>query len=289
MSLFEDIAADWHPADQEATEVVGTEGPEFFSALLDQPNPVVKDGDPLPPLWHWFMFLPVYPQSEIGGDGHPRDAAFTPPIPDRRRMFGGGRVSVTAPLRCGDEVVKRSSATSIRAKEGGSGPLLLVTVRSEFSVDGTVRLVEEQDIVYLQAKPAVGKPPEPPSGATPPDAQWRLTLDPDPTLLFRFSSLTRNAHRIHYDREYATGVEGHRGLVVHGPLLGLLMLELPRRFAPALSLETLSWRLKAPTFDHQRIEVFGDLDGSTASLRTGADGKWESVTGTAVFSEEAVR
>jgi len=223
-STFVDIERTWRPEDTVAVDVLGPAPSQGFAALLDAPAPARDGGDELPPLWHWFHFAEPHPQAALGTDGHLRDSAFLPPLPDRRRMFGGGRLEVTAPLRIGDEVERRSSLSSIRTTMGGSGPLLLTTVRHEFSVDGTRRVVEEQDIVYRRARD-VGQATRTtpgPDAASPGDV--RLQLDPDPVVLFRFSALTNNAHRIHYDRDYATQVEGYPGLVVHGPLLALLML-----------------------------------------------------------------
>ena len=280
---FRFAAEEWRPEPMMATDTVTALPASTFAALLDRPSPVTASGDPLPPLWHWFLFPPVYPQSALGADGHPADAALTPPLPDRRRMFGGGRLSVTAPLRCGETVTRRSSLASVRTRMGGSGWLLLVTVRHEFVVAGHVRLVEEQDLIYRQpqdtAAPAV--PPQP--GGTVPAAPWQFTLAPDPVLLFRFSALTHNAHRIHYDRPYATGVEGHAGLVVHGPLLALLLLELPRRFAPDRTVETFRWRARRPLFEADVVEVRGEPENGRAVLRAGAGRAPEAVTGEVTY------
>lgn len=291
---FRAIERTWRPDEIIATDRVSALPASVFAALLDQPSPVPADGDPLPPLWHWFLFPAVYPQGALGADGHPADAAFTPPLARRRRMFGGGRLTVTEPLRCGDEVVRRSSVASVRTRLGGSGWLLLVTVRHEFTVAGRPRLVEEQDLVYRES-PEVASPPSAVPAVTaavpaasavlPPSAgPWRLELRPDPVLLFRFSALTWNAHRIHYDRPYAVEVEGHAGLVVHGPLLALLLLELPRRFAADRVLESFSWRARQPLFDHDLLRmVGGPAGGRRASLTAGSDRCAEAVTGEVSF------
>jgi hydroxyacyl-ACP dehydratase HTD2-like protein with hotdog domain len=273
---FRRIEEDWKPEPMTEADTVTALPASVFEAILDQPNPVRVDGDPLPPLWHWFLFPPAYPQAALGEDGHPADAAFTPPLAGRRRMFGGGRLRVSAPLRCGDAVVRRSSLASVRTREGGSGWLLLVTVRHEFSVSGQVRMTEEQDLIYRQPArpgPAVVVPS---AGVATPAGPWSLELRPDPVLLFRFSALTHNAHRIHYDREYTTGVEGHPGLVVHGPLLALLLLELPRRFAPGAAVASFSWRARRPLFDHELVRVVG---GPNTVLAAATDRAAEAVTG----------
>jgi 3-methylfumaryl-CoA hydratase len=266
---FRRVEREWRPAPVEAGDTVTALPASAFAAILDQPSPVRGAGDVLPPLWHWFLFPSVHQQAALGPDGHPADAAFAPPLPHHRRMFGGGRVTGAEPLRCGEEVTRRSSLAAVRTRQGGSGWLLLVTVRHEFHVAGQLRLSEEQDLIYRSAKDhaTAPRPASTPATATPagaeragPDpaaAPWSLALRPDPVLLFRFSALTWNAHRIHYDREYATGVEGHPGLVVHGPLLALLLLELPRRFAPSTVVESFSWRARRPLFDHETIRVQG--------------------------------
>jgi hydroxyacyl-ACP dehydratase HTD2-like protein with hotdog domain len=281
------LERDWRPGELVATDRVTALPASVFAALLDQPTPARDEGDPLPPLWHWFLFPPVYPQSALGSDGHPADGSFTPPLPQRRRMFGGGRLSMTEPLRCGDEVVRRSAVTSVRTRKGGSGWLLLVTVRHEFTVDGRPRLAEEQDLVYREP-PATTVPAAAVAAggeAPAPEGPWRLDLRPDPVVLFRFSALTWNAHRIHYDRDYAVGVEGHAGLVVHGPLLALLLLELPRRFAEGRTVESFSWRARRPLYDHDLVRVGGAPaeGGRKAALTAGSAGVADAVTGEVVF------
>ena len=266
---FAEVAAEWSPPEVVSADVL-TPGPvAALAALFDQPNPAPRDGDPLPPLWHWLYFAEWVPQSELGPDGHPRQGAFLPPLPERRRMFGGGRLTFHGPLRRGDTVTRRAGVSSVRTRRGGSGWLLLVTVRHEFSMDGEVLAVEERDIVYRDP----GAPSSPgaaaDAGAEPGDP-WRFELNPDPTLLFRFSALTANAHRIHYDLPYATEVEGYPGLVVHGPLLALGLLELPRRFAPELPVREYAYRARRPVFAGSPIVLSGGPrpDGAV-SLRAG--------------------
>jgi hydroxyacyl-ACP dehydratase HTD2-like protein with hotdog domain len=249
-SLAEAVAG-WEPAPVEATDEI-TPGPvTALAGLFDQPVP---EG-PLPPLWHWLYFLDRPAQHELGLDGHPRTGRFMPPIPDRRRMFAGGRWSSHASLRFGDLVTRRSSLVAATPKSGRTGELLFTTVRHEFRRDEKTVGVEEQDIVYRSGEPrpaAVGHPvPEP--GAEP--APWRIDVVADPVLLFRFSALTYNAHRIHYDAPYATGVEGHPGLVVHGPLLALLLAELPRRAGHQVT--SLEFRARAPLSAGQPFTATG--------------------------------
>ncbi|MEX2549506.1 MAG: hypothetical protein WD638_04705 [Nitriliruptoraceae bacterium] len=275
---FVEIERTWRPEDTVAVDVIRPEPSQGFAALLDADPPVNDRGDALPTLWHWFHFAEPHPQAALGEDGHLRDSAFLPPLQDRRRMFGGGRLEVTAPLLVGDEVERRSSLGSVRTTMGGSGPLLLTTVRQEFLVAGARRLVEEQDIVYRRARDVGRASRTTPDPAAVPPGEVRLQLQPDPVLLFRFSALTNNAHRIHYDRDYATQVEGYPGLVVHGPLLALLLLEPSRRDAAAV--RSFAWRARRPVFDDQRVDVAVQPSGGVYEVAVGTEGYWPVATGT---------
>lgn len=266
--VFDRIAEEWSPPELTAEDVLDAEPSTSFAALLDQASPVMEAGDALPPLWHWFHFTEWPSQHELGEDGHLADGAFVPPLPDRRRVFGGGRLVVREPLRCGDTVRRRSKVSGVRVARGRSGRLLLVTVVYEFTVDGEIRLVEEQDIVYRRAADIGVARPDEPAADEVKQAPWNLGVLPDPVLLFRFSALTSNAHRIHYDRAYAA-VEGHAGLVVHGPLLALLMLELPRRYAPRQRVERFSWRVRRTLFDGAPVIAEGAPNGVLRAANPG--------------------
>lgn len=276
-ATFVEIERTWRPAPTVSVDVLRPEPAQGFAALLDVPPPVRDPADALPPLWHWFHFTEAHPQAALGTDGHLRDSAFLPPLPDRRRMFGGGRLEVTAPLRIGDEVERHSSLSSMRTTMGGSGPLLLTTVRHEFRVGGDTRVVEEQDIVYRRAQDVGQATRTIPDPEGVPPGEVVLRFQPDPIVLFRFSALTNNAHRIHYDRDYATQVEGYPGLVVHGPLLALLMLEPFRRGGEALG--KFAWRARRPVFDDQPVEVAVQASGSSYEVAVGTDGYWSAATG----------
>jgi len=240
---------------RELTELI-TPGPaEALAGLLGVPRPDAA----LPLLWHWVYLLDRPPQAILGADGHPaRDAIPTPPGPGLRRMFAGGRVSQHAPLRTGAEATRRTWQASSTLKQGRSGPLHFVTVRSEISQGGQVVITEEQDLVYREAAPAPASAvtpapaadpqPQPPAGTR----DWPVEVNP--VLLFRFSALTYNAHRIHYDRDYARA-EGYPGLLVHGPLQALLMAEQARREAELPARCDYSYRLVAPLFDGQGLIV----------------------------------
>jgi len=202
-----------------------------LAATLDEKDPDPKNGDALPPLWHWLYFHDPAPQSKIGPDGHAERGDFMPPIPLPRRMWAGSRFIFDGPpLRIGETASRKSEIKSVEPKTGSSGTMVFVTVRHTLSGAKGAAFVEEQDIVYREAaKPgeAVREPK-----AAPADATWSKKVMPDPVLLFRYSALTFNGHRIHYDQPYVTGVEGYPGLIVHGPLLGTLQMELARRSNP---------------------------------------------------------
>jgi 3-methylfumaryl-CoA hydratase len=276
----------WAPEPVETTARIDAWPSEAFAALLDQPSPVGKAGDPLPPLWHGFHLLDHPAQADLGEDGHPAQGHFLPPLPHRRRMFAGGRLDVREPLRVDDVVTRRSSLVSAVPKSGRSGEMVFVTVRHEFERDGTLALVEEQDFAYRSqpAGEARGLPEKAPAATDAPDAPpvgRQLRVHPDEAMLFRFSALTYNTHRIHYDHPYVTGVEGYPGLVVHGPLLALLLLELPRRYAPERRIATVAYRLQRPAFAGTPVVVQGTPDG--AQLTAGVAGQPPSASGTVTF------
>jgi 3-methylfumaryl-CoA hydratase len=255
-----------------------------FAALLDQPAPPLADGDPLPPGWHVFTFLDSPATADLGEDGHPRDGHFLPPLRHRRRMIAGGRLEVTAPLRVGSLVERTSSLARCEPRAGRGGEMLLLTVRSEYRADGALLVTEEQDVVYRSQE--AGSSPAPAGAGSPaasPDGGPAVEVHPDPALLFRFSALTYNAHRIHYDQPYATGVEGHPGLVVHGPLLALLLLEVARRYAPDRSVTSSAHRLTRPAHAGTPVRATGRFDGDRVDLTAAAAGQPASVTGTAVL------
>ena len=245
-------------------------------------DPVAVEGDPLPPMWHWFGFLAHPRQDELGDDGHPAAGRFLPPIPDRRRMMAGGRLRVTSPMRVGETLTRRSSLTRAEVKHGRSGEMLLVTVRDEYVRGDDVVVTEESDIVYRSQPPGQGRGigyPEP--AGEPSTSSEAVALLPDATLLFRFSALTYNTHRIHYDEPYVTGVEGYPGLVVHGPLLALMLLEIPRRHRPDRSVDAFDYRLSRPAFAGARLvaDHDGDPGGDELAVTAGVPGA-ASVSGT---------
>jgi 3-methylfumaryl-CoA hydratase len=237
-----------------------------LSATLDIDAPAPHAGDPVPPLWHWMWFLPIHKQSDLGPDGHAKTGDFLPPVPLPLRMWAGGRFEFQRPLRVGQTYACTSRVLEVRQKEGHSGPLIFVIVRHEIGDAEGIALSEEQDIVYRDHTGSTeGKSSAPPA---PVDATWERVIRPDDVLLFRYSALTFNAHRIHYDRRYATEVGGYPGLVVHGPLIATLLLDLVRRNLPDAQVERFSFRAVSPLFDTAPIVLCGkpESDGKTISL-----------------------
>jgi len=259
----------WHPEPATDKDPLLPGPAAALSNLLDLPGTAAESGDPLPPLWQWLYFLQWVPQQGLGPDGHLRDARNLPPIPDRRRMFAGGRCEVTEPLRLGEPAERTSSLAAVTPKHGRSGELLFVTERQEFRQHGRLCMMEEQDIVYRSGNGNAPRDPATLDISAVPEAegQWQLRLRPTETLLFRFSALTANAHRIHYDTPYARDVEGYPGLVVHGPLLALLILELVRRNAPRRQVRSLSYRLHRPAFVGEHLLVGGTPTEGQTRLR----------------------
>lgn len=226
-----------------------------LAATLDRDDPPYEAGTALPPLWHWMHFLTVSPLREAGADGHPRRGGFLPPVPLPRRMWAGSRLEFLKPLRIGEAVTKTSTILKVDHKSGRTGELVFVTVRHEYSGPTGLALNEEHDIVYRGAPAAGTGAPEPPRARD--DAMWRRTIHPDPVLLFRYSALTFNSHRIHYDLPYVTGEEGYAGLIVHGPLIATLLLDLLRREQPQAVVRTFAFRAVSPLIAGASFEVRG--------------------------------
>ncbi|WP_436791476.1 hypothetical protein [Yinghuangia sp. YIM S10712] len=242
-----------------------------LAAVLGVPETAPAEGEPLPPLWHWLYFLNWPARAELGPDGHPLHGRFLPPLPERRRMFAGGRLTIHRPLLLGTPAESTTLHVRTEPKTGRGGAMLFVTIRNELRQNGELCVVEEQDLVYRSGLPHPGAPGSgsgpaaaaapapvapPPVAAAPagqPADAGELRLPTDPQLLFRISALTANTHRIHYDEAYARGVEGYPGLVVHGPLQAWLMLEPLRRerAAPA----SFTYRISRPAFVGAELAV----------------------------------
>jgi len=232
---------------------------DALAATLDRDDPPATVGSDVPPLAHWLFFTPLARQSELGPDGHPRRGGFLPPIPLPRRMWAGGRLDFQRALQVGDAVTRMSRIVNVDAKSGRSGALAFVTVRHEISCVRGLAIVEEHDIVYRDApQPGTAAATLP---AAPTDETFSRCIAPDPVLLFRYSALTFNGHRIHYDRSYVTEVEGYPGLIVHGPLIATLLVDLLRRERPQALLRRFAFTARSPLFDLHPFDVCGRLDG----------------------------
>ena len=252
--------ADWIGKTETRSDTVLPGPVVALSATLDRDDPLPQAGDPLPPLWHWLYFLDRHRASELGADGHAKRGGLLPPVPLPRRMWAGSRFEFHHPLRIGDHVTRVTRVADIQEKTGRSGPLVFVLVRHEISNTGGLAIAEEHDIVYRGHGGAAPVQPAPTDGA------WERTIQADDVLLFRYSALTFNAHRIHYDRRYATEVEGYPGLVVHGPLIATLLMDLLRRNMPEANVARFSFRAVSPLFDTAPFTVCGKPEGSTVRL-----------------------
>jgi 3-methylfumaryl-CoA hydratase len=253
----------WVGRSEERADQITQAPVRLMQATLDATDAGVLPSQ-LPPLWHWLYFLPGERQSNIGPDGHPRRGGFLPPITLARRMWAGGRLQFMRPLTLGEPIRRVSTIKSIQSKSGRSGELVFVTVLHQISDALGIAIREEQDIVYRDA-PVVGAPP-PLLVEAPTDEQFSRTVWPDPVLLMRYSALTFNSHRIHYDRPYAMQEEGYPGLVVHGPLIATLLMEEMRRAHPEKAIRSFDFKAVSPLFDTAPFTVSGKLEGGVARL-----------------------
>lgn len=253
-----------------------------LSATLDRKDPPPKAGDAIPLSGHWLYFLETAPNAELGHDGHPKRGGFLPPVSLPRRMWAGGRIDFRGPVRIGDTIRRESEILSVEAKSGSSGNLVFVTVRHTVTAAGAVAIVEEHDIVY---RDAAAKGAAPPAGKpAPQQAAWRREVETNEAVLFRYSALIFNAHRIHYDIDYCRDVEGYPGLIVHGPLQTTLLLDLCRRHDPR-PVRTLDYRATHPVFHQEKFSVNGQpaADGKSVELWTANTAGNYAMRGTATF------
>jgi len=257
----------WIGRSETVRDTVGPTPVVALTATLDHPAGAVERGTPLPPLWHWLYFLPMHRQSEIGADGHAKRGGFLPPVPLPRRMWAGSQFEFRSPIRVGDRVARTSTIDDVTAKEGRTGKLVFVKVRHELRCNDSAEpaLVEFHDIVYREAQGP--NDASPPPQAAPEGAAWQRLIVPDDVLLFRYSALTFNGHRIHYDRKYVTEVEGYPGLIVHGPLIATLLLDLLRRQQPDADVATFKFKAVRPTFDLHPFRVNGAPQGDGRTVR----------------------
>lgn len=258
----QDLTA-WIGARESATDTAAAAPLAGLAATLDHDTPPWVP-DTVPPLGHWLYFLPRALQRDIAADGHPHRGGFLPPVPLPRRMWAGGTLEFLAPIALGQPIRRRSTIKSVAAKSGRSGDMVFVAVEHEISTAAGVAVRETHDIVYREAaRPGdAPPPPEPPPAA----AVWTRPLSPDPVLLFRYSALTFNGHRIHYDRDYCRDAEGYPGLVVHGPLTATLLVDLFLRQNPGACVTAFRFRAKRPLFDVNPLTLCGAPKAGGATL-----------------------
>lgn len=272
MDTLLDELRQWIGRTEQSADSVMATPLKALAAALDREDPVPERGDEVPPCWHWLYFLPLHRQSELGSDGHARRGGFLPPVPLPRRMWAAGRLQWLRPLRVGEAVIRTSRIANVSIKEGCTGTLVFVSVQHEVADPAGPVLIEEQDIVYRDMpKPGEGVRPAAPA---PVGRDWEREVVPDPVLLFRYSALTLNGHRIHYDRRYATEVEGYPGLVVHAPLIATLLLDLLRRNMPDVTISRFAFRALKPVFDIAPFTICGARvnDGKSIHLWAQTDG-----------------
>ena len=258
MKLDMDHLRSWIDRTESVHDVATVVPLRALSATLDRDDPTIDLGTEVPPCWHWLYFLPLHRRSALGPDGHAKRGGFMPPVPLPRRMWAGSRFEFLAPVRAGQAISRTSRIADVRMKEGRSGPLVFVNVHHEIRAEGQHAIHEEHDIVYRDM-PQPGEPA--PAGVpAPQNAAWTREIQPDDVLLFRYSALTFNGHRIHYDRRYVTEVEGYPGLIVHGPLIATLLLDLLGRELPAAQVRRFSFKAMQPIFDIAPFQVCGRLE-----------------------------
>lgn len=262
----------WLGRTEEATDTVSLRQARQMAATLGDTcaGDRLEPGAILPPLWHWMGWTPETAMAGLGPDGHPARGGFLPPVPLERRMWAGGRLGFHAALRIGEPMRRTSEILKITDKTGSAGQMVFVTVEHQIYGPDGLAVTEEQDIVYI-SMPKTFAPP--PAIAAPETAVWTETPATDPVRLFRFSALTFNAHRIHYDLPYVMDVEKYPGLVVHGPLQALLLMESARRHAGKALPASFRFRGVHPLFhfNQARLMAQATIDGAQALCTANED------------------
>jgi 3-methylfumaryl-CoA hydratase len=242
---------------QTATDVIHAGPANFLRLALGRPEPEFRDGDALPPAWLGLYFLPRVASDALRPDGSPRDTGVVPPLALPRRMFAGERVRFHAPVRVGETLRRETRLADISVKQGGTGTLVFATITSRVYGPNGLALEDERRTVFREEVKAGERNQAPRRDSPPGDAPWRRSITPDPVLLFRFSALTFNSHRIHYDRTWAMDVEGYPGLVVHGPLTTTLLIDFARDQNPGKRIASYATQARAPLFDTAPFELRG--------------------------------
>jgi 3-methylfumaryl-CoA hydratase len=276
----------WIGRSTEASDNVTAQLVKGLRATLFQEIGEPKPGDAAPWTAHWCLAQPVFPMSELGPDGHPARGGFLPPVPLPRRMWAGGELEFFEPLRVGDEMTRTSRISDVMMKTGSTGVLCFVSVEHLINTPSGTALRERQDIVYrdISTAPASApaKPPAPPP-APPPVATHRESHMADPVLLFRYSALTFNGHRIHYDRDYVTKVEGYPGLIFHGPLQAAFLVEMAAKLHGGAAPKKFSYRGVQPLFEGSEFSVNANDTGTGMELWTMNSAGQPTMKGTATW------
>ncbi len=279
--IFENLR-DWVGKKEVRKDIVMPWPITALAVTVDDRQISVENGKPVPPGWHWIFFLEAKPASELGVDGHPKRGGFLPPVPLPRDMWAGGRIEFLRPLAIGEDITRESEILSVEPKSGRTGNLVFVTVHHIVRAGTDTAIIEEQDIVYREA--ARQGDPLPPAKPAPADAQWTRLVIPDSVMLFRYSALTFNGHRIHYDKDYAINEEHYPGLVVHAPLQATLLLDLCRTNSDR-PIKKFEYRAQHPMFAGHAFTVNGNFDTVTsrADLWTANEAGNYAMRGTAFF------
>jgi 3-methylfumaryl-CoA hydratase len=279
---------DWIGREERASDIVTRAPAELMAATLNRTELAFEAGQAIPPVWHWLYFLPLIRTEQLGPDGHPPRGDFLPPVLNARRMRAGGKFTFIQPLRVGDEVQRRSLVNSVVEKAGASGALVFVGVSHEISRGSELCVLEEESIVYrkdtVRAMNTTSTQVDLTRNEPPRKVAERNTTTP--TLLFRFSALTFNSHRIHYDLEYAKNVENYPGLVVQGPLIALLLLEHLHRGRPPCSMQTFEYRSVGAVFCGEDINIVDDAsnEAERAGLRAVTTRGTDAVIASAAYA-----
>lgn len=254
----------WIGRTDEREDVVTAAPLELFAGTLDFPSDASLTE--VRPLWHWLYFLPSARLSEVGPDGHPKRGGFLPPVPLPRRMWAASRMQFNHPLKPGDRIRRQSVIADVACKEGKSGPLVFVEIKHTIANPQGVAIVEDQTVVYRDVTPASSVPA--PGKPVPYQAQFSRKVLPDPVLLFRYSALTFNSHRIHYDHPYVVNEEGYPDLVVHGPLCATLLVEEVQRQYPGCRIASFEFKALSPLFANAEFGIGGCREGNTVHVWT---------------------
>jgi len=263
-NLDADYLNQWIGSKETTEETISVEPLHRMRATLDHAPKTMAEGEIVPALWHWAYFLKPTRASELGRDGHAALGDFMPPVPLPRRMWAGCQLKFSAPLRVGETARRESTVRDVKLKQGRSGILCFVDVEHAILVGDELKLTEIHNIVYRDTKQSGNDKARPPEA--PGDAQWTREMKPDSTLLFRYSALTFNGHRIHYDLDFCRHQEGYPGLVFHGPLTATLLIEMLRQQNPGKSLVSCDYRAYSPLFDDASFTLNGKMDGTDAIL-----------------------